>query len=160
MPKRYFPRELESALSRRNADYDRLHGDLTTQIKEKAEVALQLEKLKLELAAVRDDLASAKSSGSDNSELLRRKVEELNRSETARTTAEALCTELRNNTAAAKVGYWLSMCLEFSGAVSCTCLCVRMWFCMCARMCVSVEVFVFCLSAVVGYGAAIGGVGK
>jgi hypothetical protein len=124
-------RDLESSLSRRNTDYDRLHADMTALMKDKADLALQCEKLKLELAAVKDDLSTARLTSSSSSDQLRQKTEELARSEAARATAEALCAELRNTISDAKV-------CDFD--CDCDCDCAVEWLQLCACACLRVFV--------------------
>jgi chromosome segregation ATPase len=72
---------------------------------ERASAALttDCERLRVELTAVREELAGTKSSGSSSNEQLRQKSDELMRCEAARATAEALVAELRSSVADAKV---------------------------------------------------------
>ena len=100
-------RELDSALARKTEECDRLTQNVTSLLQEKAGVVLDGDRLRLELAAVREELAGTKSAGSSSNEQLRQKSEELMRCEAARATAEALVAELRNSVAEAKVGVTL-----------------------------------------------------
>ncbi len=98
------------------AEKSRLQAVASLEACERARAAAvaDADRLKAEVASVREELASGRSSASSGSEQLRAKTEELLRCEAARATAEALCAELRGSLADTKVRV---------GALSCRVCC-------------------------------------
>ena len=92
-----------AALEKCRAETASLTASMDSMEKARAVALGDVEKLKSELASVREELSASKATGSGSSEQLRQKSEELMRVDAARATAEALCVELRSSMVDAKV---------------------------------------------------------
>jgi hypothetical protein len=98
------------------AAVDKRHAETVASLeaceRARAAAVADTDRLKAEVASVREELASGRSSVSSGSEQLRAKTEELLRCEAARATAEALCAELRGSLADAKVRVLVQWCVS------------------------------------------------